>query len=148
MICQFRSMPSLSATCAPMSSCFFACSASDDTGGQDGLRRVGRPSFAAGSICGSATTSDAGSSFPRTHQGTCSPPGRADLVCSLLLLVTFSYATGARACSLVLQRNSVSSIHMRCKITASLRASATLASLALLLLAILIAQPRKADQRP
>jgi hypothetical protein len=35
---------------------------------------------------------------------------------------------------------------MRCKITASLRASATLASLALLLLAILIAQPRKADR--
>src|SRR5215472_16472505 len=64
-----------------------ACSASDDTGGQDGLRRVGRPSFAAGSICGSATTSEAGSSFPRTHQGTCSPPGRADLVCSVLLLV-------------------------------------------------------------
>ena len=40
----------LPASRALMSSCFFACSASRDAGGQDGLRRGGRPSSAAGSI--------------------------------------------------------------------------------------------------
>src|ERR1041384_6901397 len=78
MVCQLCFRSSLSASRALMSSCFFACSASDDTGGQDGLRRDGRPSSAACSINlrRSATTNDACSSTPRTHQGTCSPPRR------------------------------------------------------------------------
>jgi len=76
MVCQLRFCFTRSASCALMSSCFFACSVLDDTGGQYGLRRDERPSFAACSvdIRQSATTNDAGSSTPRTHQGTCSPP--------------------------------------------------------------------------
>ena len=93
MVCQLHFCFPLSASRALTSSCFFACSMSDDTGGQDGLRRGGRPSSAARSIdiCRSAATNDSGSSTPRTHQGTCSPPGRADLVCSVLLLVFSRY---------------------------------------------------------
>src|ERR1700690_754455 len=74
MVCQLRFyFPLLprAANCTLMSSCFFACSVLDDTGGQDGLRRDGRPSFATCSIDQhqSATTNDAGSSTPRTHRG-------------------------------------------------------------------------------
>ena len=71
MVCQLRFHFPRSATCALMSSCFFACSMLDDTGGQDGLRRGERPSSAARSmgICRSAATDCAGSSTPRTHQG-------------------------------------------------------------------------------
>jgi hypothetical protein len=147
MVCQLRFCFTRSASFALISSCFFACSVLDDTGGQYGLRRDGRPSFAACSvdIRQSATTNDAGSSTPRTHQGTCSPPRRrVQGVCSYCS----SYAAGASVRSLFVQWKSVSAIHMRIKTTASLRASATLASLAPLRFAILIAQPRKADQRP
>ena len=78
MVCQLHFCFPLLASRALTSSCFFACSMSDDTGGQDGLRRGGRPSSAARSIdiCRSAATNDSGSSTPRTHQGTCSPPRR------------------------------------------------------------------------
>lgn len=72
MVCQLRSCLARPVTCALMRSCFFACSASTDTGGQDGLRRDGRPSFAAHSadFADPVATSDACSSTPRTHQGT------------------------------------------------------------------------------
>src|SRR5258708_20410217 len=51
---------------------------SDDIGGKDGLRRDRRPNSVTCSIdiCRSATTNDACSSTPRTHQGTCSPHRR------------------------------------------------------------------------
>jgi hypothetical protein len=65
-------------TRALMRSCFFTCSASADAGGQDGLRRDERPSFAARSIdfANRQATNYAGSSTPRTHQGAHSPPIR------------------------------------------------------------------------
>lgn len=148
MVCQLRFCFPFSATCALTSSCFFACSMSDDTGGQDGLRRSGRPSFATRST----------DIFADRRQPTIrarpplvpvrAPAHRQGGGFKEFARIAPSYAAGASACSLVVQRNSVPSIHMRCKTAASLRASATLASLASLLFAILIAQPRKADQRP
>jgi hypothetical protein len=51
---------------------FFACSTLGGVGGQDGLRRVGRPSFATrpAGKCRTVATSDAGSSNPRPLPGT------------------------------------------------------------------------------
>ena len=50
---------------------FFACSTLGGVGGQDGLRRVGRPSFATrpAGKCRTVATSDAGSSNPRPLPG-------------------------------------------------------------------------------
>jgi hypothetical protein len=91
MVCQLRFyFPLLprAANCTLMSSCFFACSVLDDTGGQDGLRRDGRPSFATCSIDQhqSATTNDAGSSTPRTHRGHLLTAEGAGVMGLLLLL--------------------------------------------------------------
>jgi hypothetical protein len=137
----------LSASRALTSSCFFACSMSDDTGGQDGLRRGGRPSSAARSM-----------TFVDRRQPTIrarpplvpirAPAHRQGGGFKEFARIAPSYAAGASACSLVVQRNSVPSSHIRCKTTASLRARATLASLAPLLFAIRIAQLRNPDQRP
>jgi hypothetical protein len=54
-----------------MGSGFFACSAPDGVGGQDGLGRIERPSSVARSACNSSAvaTNDAGSSDPRTRPG-------------------------------------------------------------------------------
>ena len=65
--------------------------------------------------------------------------------CKLIALVATPQAATVRACSRVVQRKSVPSTHMRCRTTASLRASATLASFTPLLFAIRIAQPRKSS---
>ena len=50
---------------------FFACSTPDGVGGQDGLRRIGRPSSATrpAGKCRTVATSDAGSSDPRPLPG-------------------------------------------------------------------------------
>ena len=138
-------LPCSTATCALMRSCFFACSASVDTGGQDGLRRDGRPSFAAHS------TGIANRLQPAMRARPPLVPIRA-LVhrqvggCKSIVVVVTPYAARALAGCLVVQRNSVPSIHMRCRTTASLRARATLASFTLLLFAIRIAQPRRPDR--
>jgi hypothetical protein len=50
---------------------FFACSTPGGVGGQDGLRRIGRPSSATRPVgkCRTVATSDAGSSDPRPLPG-------------------------------------------------------------------------------
>jgi hypothetical protein len=131
---------------ALMRSCFFACSASVDTGGQDGLRRDGRPSFAAHSIGIANRWQPAMRARPLVPIRAL--PHRQVGGCNSIAFAATPYAARTRACSLVVQRKSVPSIHMRCRTTASLRARATLASFTLLLFAIRIAQPRKPDQRP
>ena len=68
---------------------FFACSTPGGVGGQDGLRRIGRPSSATrpAGKCRTVATSDAGSSDPRPS-GRSFPPRRNSVFCLCVSLLS------------------------------------------------------------
>ena len=126
---------------------FFACSTPGGVGGQDGLRRIGRPSSATrpAGKCRTVATSDAGSSDPRPLPGA---PFR--LVGGTRV---FAYVSLLKLRSAIIRlvsdhRKSVPSVHIRCMTTASRRARATFAPFTLPLFAIRMAQDRSDDHRP
>jgi hypothetical protein len=130
---------------------FFTCSALGGAGGQDGLRRIERPSFASRSADVGRLSQPAmrAHSTPRTlpgapfrrDDGTGEAVGLGTLYCAIASAVGAAAATADH-------RKSVPSTHMRCMTTASRRARATLAAFTLPLFAIRMAQDLNDDQRP